>query len=187
MTRLETDINLPFYPLPVVLVTSGTMDRRNVMTAAWTSKVCMEPPILCVAVRRERWTHELITERGCFALNLPTARMVEAVDICGVVSGRDEDKFARCGFTPEAGPGTGTVIIGECPVAFECRVVKNVSLGSHDLFIGEVVTRLVDPELTDARGMAPCHELEPLIYLSPHYATHGEVIGTHGYSKKLRP
>ena len=184
MAKVETNINGPFYPLPAVLVTAGTEGNWNVMTAAWAAKVCMEPPSLCVAVRKERLTHPLIVEHGTFALNIPTTDLVEAVDICGVVSGRDIDKFKRCGLTVIAGPETGTAVIEECPVVFECEVTNTVNIGSHDLFIGTVVSRLVDPEYLDDHGRVDYDSLRPLIYLSPHYTTYGEIIATHGYSKK---
>lgn len=185
MTKVETNINNSFYPLPAILVTAGKKGNWNVMTAAWASKICMEPPTLCVAVRKERLTHPLIVEHGTFALNIPTADLVEAVDICGVVSGREMDKFERCGLTPIEGPKTGTAIIEECPVVFECEVTNTVNIGSHDLFIGKVVSRLVDPEYMGEHGKMDYDILKPLIYLSPHYTTFEEIIATHGFSKKL--
>ncbi len=185
MKKVETNVNKPFYPLPAVLVTSGKEGNWNVMTAAWASKICMEPPHLGVAIRKERLTHPLIVENEAFGLNLPTTDIVEAVDICGVVSGREMDKFKRCNLTPVAGPKTGVAVIEECPVVFECKLVNTVNIGSHDFFIGEVVSRLVDPDYMREHGKINYDDLKPLIYLSPHYTTYGEIIGTHGFSKKL--
>lgn len=185
MKKTETNINNAFYPLPAVLVTAGRKGNWNVMTAAWASKICMDPPHLGVAIRKERYTHSLIIEYGSFALNLPTTDLVKEVDICGIVSGRDMDKFQQCGLTPSEGPRTGVPIIEECPVAFECELVNTVNIGSHDFFVGRVVSRLVDPEFIGERGKVDYDRLKPLIYLSPHYTTHGEIIATHGYSKKF--
>lgn len=184
MSKVETNINNSFFPLPAVLVTAGKEGNWNVMTAAWASKICMEPPHLCVAIRKERHTHHLIVENGSFVLNLPTTDLVEAVDICGVVSGREMDKFQRCDLTPIAGELTGAPVIEECPVAFECELVNTVNIGSHDLFIGKVVSRLVDPDYMDDHGRTDYDTLKPLIYISPHYSTYGEIIGTHGFMKK---
>jgi len=186
MTKIETNVNNPFYPLPAVLVTAGKKGNWNVMTAAWASKICMEPPHLGVAIRKERYTHSLIVENGSFALNLPTTDLVETVDICGVISGKDVDKFEKCNLTPIPGPMTGVAIIEECPVAFECELVNTVNIGSHDFFIGKVVSRLVDPEYLGEHGRIDYEILKPLIYISPYYSTYGKIIGTHGFTKRKR-
>lgn len=180
--KIATSINGPIFALPVVLVTAGNNENRNVMTAAWASKICMEPPSMCVAIRQSRLTHSLILEAECFALNLPNVDLVRAVDMCGTLSGRDEDKFELCGFTSEPGPETGAPIIRECPITFECTLTNTVNIGSHDLFIGKVVSRLVNPEILGTNGREDYTRIRPIVYLSPYYTTQGEVLGNHGFT-----
>ncbi len=120
---------------PVVLVTVG----RNIMTAAAFSFFSFEPPCLMVGIKPENLTFELVTEKGEFGINLPTAEQLEAVRLCGCVSGRTADKFTRASLTPQEGSAIDSFLIAECPVSLECRVVHQVPFrGSHAWFVGQI-------------------------------------------------
>ena len=127
-------------PEPPVLVSCGGLDKPNLITIGWTGTICTQPSMVSISVRPERYSHHLIKESGQFAINLPTEALVKSVDWCGVRSGRDFDKFAACKL--HSAPGsvlTDCPILEESPVNLECRVTQVIPLGSHDLFLAEVV------------------------------------------------
>ena len=128
-------------PEPPVLVSCGGLDKPNLITIGWTGTICTQPSMVSISVRPERYSHHLIQESGQFAINLPTEALVRSVDWCGVKSGRDVDKFAACGL--HSAPGsvlTDCPILEESPVNLECKVTQVIPLGSHDLFLAEVVS-----------------------------------------------
>jgi len=172
------------YPLPAVLVSCGTGQEANIITLAWVGTLCSEPPLVGIGVRPNRHSHGLIVEEGEFVVNLPRAEQVKWVDYCGVVSGRDEDKWAACGFTPAAASQVEVPLIAECPVNIECRLHQTVSLGTHDLFIGQVVAVQMDEDVLDERGHLDLVKASPFAYLNGEYRQVGEVLGTFGYSKR---
>ena len=142
-------------PEPPVLVSCGGLEQPNLITIGWTGTICTQPSMVSISVRPERYSHHLIKESGQFAINLPTEQLVRAVDWCGVKSGRDNDKFAACKL--HAAPGsvlTDCPILEESPVNLECRVTQVIPLGSHDLFLAEVVACDVDESLLDENGKA---------------------------------
>jgi flavin reductase (DIM6/NTAB) family NADH-FMN oxidoreductase RutF len=137
-----------------------------------------------LGVRPSRHSHGLITEVGEFVVNLPTADQVEWVDYCGTVSGRDEDKWEACGFTRDSGAEVKVPLIAECPVNLECRLDRTVSLGSHDLFIGHVVSVQMDEAVLDERGRFEVTKARPLAYLNGDYHRVGEQLAPHGFSRR---
>ena len=140
-------------PEPPVLVSCGGLDKPNLITIGWTGTICTQPSMVSISVRPERYSHHLIRESGQFAINLPTEALVKSVDWCGVRSGRDFDKFAACKL--HSAPGsvlTDCPILEESPVNLECRVTQVIPLGSHDLFLAEVVACDVDESLLDENG-----------------------------------
>ena len=140
-------------PEPPVLVSCGGLDKPNLITIGWTGTICTQPSMVSISVRPERYSHQLLCESGQFAINLPTEKLVRAIDWCGVKSGRDNDKFAACKL--HAAPGsvlTDCPILEESPVNLECRVTQVIPLGSHDLFLAEVVACDVDESLLDENG-----------------------------------
>ena len=140
-------------PEPPVPVSCGELEQPNLITIGWTGTICTQPSMVSISVRPERYSHHLIKESGQFAINLPTEQLVRAVDWCGVKSGRDNDKFAACKL--HAAPGsvlTDCPILEESPVNLECRVTQVIPLGSHDLFLAEVVACDVDESLLDENG-----------------------------------
>ena len=140
-------------PEPPVLVSCGGLDKPNLITIGWTGTICTQPSMVSISVRPERYSHQLLCESGQFAINLPTEKLVRAIDWCGVKSGRDMDKFAACGL--HAAPGsvlTDCPVLEESPVNLECRITQRIPLGSHDLFLAEVVACDVDESLLDEKG-----------------------------------
>lgn len=174
------------YPIPAVMVSCGaTPDEYNIMTAAWTGTVCSEPPMCYVSLRSERHSYDIIRRTGEFVINLTTEALAEPTDWCGVRSGRDFDKFAHCGLTPEKSAVVAAPAIAEAPVSIECRVKNIVPLGSHDMFVAEVVNVLVDESLIDDRtGKLDLRKAGLLCYSHGEYFKVGELVGTFGWSVK---
>ena len=183
MTKVTRKPTTALYPVPAVMVSCGTGARANIITLAWVGTLCSEPPLVGISVRPGRYSHELIVETGEFVINLPDAEQARWVDHCGIVSGRDEDKWAACGFTPAPAVEVRAPIIAECPVNIECRVQQTLSLGSHDLFIGQVVAVQVDEAVLDERGRIDLTRARPFAYLNGEYRQVGELLGRIGYSR----
>ncbi len=170
-------------PVPVVMVTCADNDgKANIITIAWAGTINSEPPMLSISVRKERYSHRLISEKGQFAVNLTTQKLAYATDLCGVKSGRDIDKFQATGLTPEKASVIDVPIIKESPVSLEC-VVKNVlELGSHDMFIAEIVAVDVQDEFIDSKGKLSLENAGMIAYSHGKYWTLGNELGFFGYS-----
>jgi flavin reductase (DIM6/NTAB) family NADH-FMN oxidoreductase RutF len=171
-------------PVPVVLVSCGGVKglKPNLITIAWIGSVCSEPPMLSIAVRPERYSHALIKATGEFAVNVPSVDQARVTDWCGVVSGRDVDKFAGAGLTPAAGLKVACPIVMECPLNIECRVRKSLELGSHTLFLSEVVAVQVSSQLVDARGRLDLQRAGLVAFAHGHYFALGRHLGHFGFS-----
>ena len=167
------------YPVPVVLVSCG-VDRPNLITLAWVGVACSEPPIIGIGVRPGRFSHHLIAEAGEFVVNIPRADQVGIVDYCGNASGRDVDKWAACGLTPAPASQVRVPLVAECPVALECRVIHRLSLGSHELFLGQVVAVQADDDLLTAEGRPDYGRAQPLAYVGGGYWQVSGPVGHHG-------
>ena len=175
------------YPLPAVLVTCSDKDGRdNVLTVAWTGTVCTNPPMLYISVRPERYSYAFIKESGEFAVNLTTAAMTRAVDFCGVRSGRDIDKFAAAGLTRIPAEVVKAPLISESPVNIECRVRDVIPLGSHDMFLAEVVHVTVDEKYMDEKGTFHLDQAGPVVYSHGTYFELGKARGSFGYSVRKK-
>ena len=176
------------YPLPAVLVTVRDRERRdNVFTVAWVGTVCTNPPMLTISVRPERFSFEAIRQTGEFVVNLTTEDMVRAVDFCGVKSGRDLDKFSETGLSRQEAVKVAVSSIKECPVNIECRVREEYPLGSHHMFLAEVVHVTVDEACMDERGTFHLDWAGPLVYSHGGYYAAGEKLGTFGFSVRRKP
>ena len=177
------------YPLPAVLVSCGaTPEEYNIFTVAWTGTVCTNPPMCYISVRPERHSYEIIKRTGEFVINLTTKRLARATDWCGVRSGRDYDKFSQMGLTASPAAVVAAPVVGESPVAIECRVKQIVPLGSHDMFVADVVNVLVDEEYIDPEsGRLDLQRAEPITYCHGEYFSLGEVIGHFGWSVRKKP
>ena len=184
MAKVTKKSSTALYPVPAVMVSCGTGDQANIITLAWVGTLCSNPPLVGIGVRPSRYSHGLIQEAGEFVINLPSADQTRWLDHCGIVSGRDEDKWAACGFTPAPATEVQVPLIAECPVNIECRLQQTLSLGSHDLFIGEVVAVQVDEQVLNERGRLDFGKARPFAYMDGEYRQIGELLGTFGYSKK---
>ncbi len=172
------------YPLPVVMVTTSDPKRMgNIITIAWTGILCSEPPMVGISVRPQRYSYPLIQESKEFVINIPTENLTYATDYCGTYSGRDTDKFAALNLTPVPARMVQAPLIKECPVNLECRVTREVSLGSHQLFIAEVVAIHADEEVLSDSDQIQWEETKPVAYCRGRYVSLGRQLGKHGFSR----
>lgn len=171
------------YPLPVVMVSvQGKDGKPNIITVAWAGTVCTNPPMVSISVRPERFSHHLIEETGEFVINLTTKELAFATDYCGVRSGRDVDKWKEMKLTPLPSTVVSVPGIEQSPVNIECKVVKTERLGSHDMFIAEVVAVRVDDKYMDEKGSFHLSAAEPIVYSHGEYYDMGKKLGRFGYS-----
>jgi flavin reductase (DIM6/NTAB) family NADH-FMN oxidoreductase RutF len=173
--------------VPVVMVSCAGKDgKSNIITVAWAGTVNSEPPMLSVSIRKQRHSHKLISETGEFVVNLVTQRLVRAADYCGVVSGRDVDKFEATKLTPVKASRVNCPLISESPVNIECKVRNVVTLGSHDMFIGEIVCVNVDDRLIDPKGKLHLEKAGLTAYSHGEYWKLGDSLGFFGFSVASR-
>lgn len=173
-------------PLPPTLVTCGTVEKPNVFTVAWTGIVNTQPPVTYISVRPERYSYELIKESGEFVINLPTQELVRAVDYCGVKSGRNTDKFADMGLTAEKAAEVSAPILVQSPVNIECNVRDIIRLGTHDMFLADIVKLDVAKELLDENGRLALDKAGLLAYAHGEYFALGKKLGSFGYSVRKK-
>ncbi|MCI8518040.1 MAG: flavin reductase family protein [Hungatella sp.] len=175
------------YPVPVVMVSCQRPgETPNIITVAWAGTVCSDPVMLSVSVRKERYSHGILTDTGEFVVNLVTKDLAFATDFCGVKSGRDVDKFAEMKLTPLPSSRISAPGIQESPVNLECRVRQVLQLGSHDLFLAEVVGVTADKRLMDEKGKLHLNESGLVAYSHGEYFELGEKLGKFGYSVQRR-
>lgn len=178
-------------PLPAVLVTCKSGDRQNVFTVAWTGITNTQPPKTYISVRKSRLSYELIRESGVFALNLTTEELAYAADFCGVRSGRDVDKFEKCALATEPGSKIDVPLIEKSPLSIECRVTDVIEMGSHDLFLADILAVDVNEELVDSSGRLALERAGLIAYVHGEYRALGRKLGKFGWSvekkKKKRP
>lgn len=171
------------YPLPAVMVScQGNDTKPNIITVAWAGTVCTNPPMLSISVRPERYSYHLIEEYGEFVVNLTTKRLVKATDFCGVRSGRDVDKFKECHLTPLPSKHIKAPGIAESPVNIECKVREVKPLGSHTMFLADVVGVTIDDTLLDEKDKFDLNAAGLVTYSHGEYFLLGEKLGTFGYS-----
>ncbi|MBR5514681.1 MAG: flavin reductase family protein [Clostridia bacterium] len=173
-------------PVPCVLVTSGSVQKPNVFTVGWTGIINSQPPKLYVSIRPERYSYELIKESRELVVNLPTQAMTRSVDICGVRSGRDMDKFAKCHFTPVPASEVSAPVIEECPIALECKVFDIIPLGTHDMFLCDIVAVDVEEKLLDEKGKLRMEKCNLIAYSHGDYMALGRKLGSFGYSVRKK-
>ena len=176
------------YPAPPVLVSCGGTQKwkPNLITIAWAGNVCSDPPMLSISVRPERYSHEIIRTTREFVVNVPSAGQARAVDWCGMVSGRDEDKFSGAGLTPAPALKVRPPIVRECPLNIECRVQESLELGSHTMFVAEVVAVQVSVDLVDGKGRLRLDKCGLLAFAHGQYFVLGRCIGRFGFSVRKR-
>lgn len=175
------------YPLPAVLVSAASVDGKdNIFTVAWTGTICSDPPMVSISVRPERYSYSLIRESGEFVINLTTEKLAFATDYCGVKSGRDVDKWKEMRLTKIPGSAVQVPLIGESPVNIECRVKEVIELGSHHMFVADVVAVHAQEKYMDKKGKFDLAKADPIVYSHGTYYTIGKPLGTFGYSVKKK-
>ena len=175
------------YPLPAVMVSvTDGKGQDDIITVAWTGTICTNPPMVYISVRPSRFSHHMLMETGEFVINLTTEKLTRATDYCGVRSGRDVDKFKETGLTREKAEFVKAPMIRESPVSIECRVTEVKKLGSHDMFLAEVLAVHADEEYMDENNRFDLNHARPLVYSHGEYLGTGKKLGTFGYSVKKR-
>ena len=157
------------YPNPAVMVSCSDGVNDNIITLAWAGTVCSNPPLISISIRPARYSHGLISASKEFVINIPDEKMIEACEFCGTKSGRRIDKFKELGLTKEKGFIVNTPLIKECPINIECKVRQIIHLGTHDMFIGEVVSVDADEEVIPSGGEIDYERISVLSYLMDNY------------------
>lgn len=174
-------------PAPAALVSCQRPgERPNMLTIAWCGNINSNPPMLSISVQPIRYSHGILVDTGKFVVNLPTRGIARAVDYCGVVSGREVDKWASTGLTPCEVEAVSCPGVAECPINIACRVTERISLGSHDLFLAKVEGMSVNASLVDKTGCFRLEKADLLCYAHGHYFTLGERQGYFGWSVRKR-
>ncbi len=171
------------YPLPAVLVScADKAGNKNMITIGWTGTICSDPAMAYVSIRKNRFSHHMVSETGEFVINLTTEALAHATDYAGVKSGKDIDKFKELGLTPTMGTLEYAPMIEESPVCIECKVESIQELGSHDMFIGRVVAVHADEAYMDENGKFDLAKAHPIVYAHGQYYGIGKRIGKFGFS-----
>ena len=170
------------YPLPAVMVSSGTMEKSNIMTVAWTGIINTNPAMCYISVRPERYSYNLIKDQGEFVINLTNKSLAYATDWCGVKSGAKVDKFKEMNLTKEKAKFVKCPIIKESPVAIECKVKEIRKLGSHHMFIAEILSIDADEKYIDEKGAFDISKCDLIAYANGGYYPLESKIGKFGYS-----
>lgn len=171
-------------PLPAVLVTCGTMEKANVLTVAWTGIINTHPAMTYISVRPSRHSYNIIKSNGEFVINLTTSAMCRSVDFCGVRSGEKIDKLDICGLHKEKSSKIQAPLIAESPLSLECRVTEIKSLGTHDMFIAEIIAIDIEERFIDSKGKLNLQQAGLLAYSHGEYFSIGRKLGEFGYSVK---
>ncbi|HBL74427.1 MAG: flavin reductase [Bacteroidetes bacterium GWF2_42_66] len=190
MAKINWKPGTMIYPLPAVLVSCGeTPDEYNLLTIAWTGTICSDPAMCYISVRPSRHSYEIIKRTGEYVINLTTEEMARATDWCGCRSGAKFNKWKETGLTPAPASFVKAPIVQEAPISIECRVTKIIELGTHHMFISEVVNVIADDRYIDPEtGAFSLKKADPICYSHGHYFKMGEPIGKFGWSveKKKR-
>lgn len=171
-------------PVPVVLVTCGTVEKPAGLTIGWTGITCSDPPKTYISVRPERNSHDIIKENGEFVINMMPSSFVRQVDYCGIKSSKNEDKLAKMKLIPTASNNISAPQIAQAAISMECRVTDVIPLGSHDMFMADILSVNIDKSLIDERGRLKIEQAGLMAYAHGTYFALGKKIGSFGYSVK---
>lgn len=169
-------------PVPAVMVSVGDENEKNILTVAWCGTLATTPPKTYISVRPSRHSYEIIKRTGEFVINLVPSRLAKSADYCGIFTGAKVDKFEKCHLTPEACAGVSAPAIAECPVSIACRVTDTVSLGSHDMFVADVVSVSASEELFDENDALHMEKADLVAYVHGAYFSLGKFLGKFGFS-----
>ncbi len=187
MSKVQLPAGTGLFPVPAVMISCASVDAGpDIVTVAWTGVVCSEPPMVSISLRESRHSHHIIADSREFVLNIPSEEQVAAMDYCGLVSGRDHDKFKECGFTAEKPSKLGYApLIKECPVNLECKVHQVHNLGSHNVFIAEVVAVHANEEIVENNRVK--HDAaKPICYAGSTYYALGQPVARVGAGKEIK-
>ena len=173
-------------PLPPVMVTCGNMEKSNVITVAWTGIINTIPPKTYISVRPSRHSYGIIKDSGEFTINLTPASLIKSADYCGIYTGAKVDKFEKCGFTKEEGEKVCCPSIAESPLRLECKVSEIIPLGTHDMFLADIVSVGVDESLLDEKGALHLDRAGLAAFAHGEYFELGKRIGSFGFSVKKK-
>ena len=182
MAKLHWKPGTLLSPIPPALVSSGTIEKPNVMTAAWTGIIASEPAMTYVSIRPSRYSHQIISKTKEFVINLPTLDLADVTDWCGVKTGAKVDKFKETGLIAEACEHVKAPAIAQSPVSIECKVVDIQHYGTHDMFIAKIVGVNVDEKYVSDDGKVHFEKMGILGYMHGFYYTMGRQLGKYGYS-----
>lgn len=174
------------YPIPAVMVSCGDMEKSNIITVAWTGIVNTNPPMIYVSIRPERYSYEIIKKNREFVINLTTEQLAYATDWCGVKSGTKEDKFKKMNLTKEKASIVKCPMIKESPISIECKVKEIKKMGTHDMFIANVVAINVDEKYINEKGAFDISKCKLISYANGGYYTLGKKVGSFGYSVRKK-
>lgn len=183
MPKVLLEPQTMLFPLPAVMVSCQKRNEKpNIITLSWVGVVCSEPPAVGLAIRKNRFSFDIIKESRQFVVNVPTQKLLKATDFCGTHSGKHVDKFAEAKLTAVKCAKTGAPLIKECPVSLECKLKKVLDLGSHCLFIGEIVATHVDSEYLNGKGEPDVEKMKLFCYCprAHQYRAVGEVLALYG-------
>jgi len=169
-------------PVPVVMVSCGSMEKPNIITLAWVGTINSEPPMVSISIRKERYSHDLIENSGKFAINLVSEDLVKETDYCGIKSGRDVNKFTHLRLKAIEGNVTGVPMIAQSPVNMECTVKQILRLGTHDMYIASIDAVHVKNELMDKKGSVDLDKAGLVAYSHGEYYRLGKYLGFYGFS-----
>ena len=169
-------------PVPPVMVSCGDMEKPNILTVAWTGLTNTVPAKTYISVRPSRHSHGIIKEKGEFVLNLTPAAMARTADYCGIYTGAKVDKFKKCNLTPVEAEEVSAPMIGECPVSLCCRVTNVIPMGSHDMFLADILAVYVNEELLDPGGKLHLEKADLCAYAHGDYYSLGRIVGHFGFS-----
>ena len=187
MSKLMWKPGTMLYPVPSVMVScTNNQGENNIITIAWTGIICSDPAMLYISVRPERHSYHMIKETGDFVVNIPNRSLAFATDYCGVKSGKDVNKFEHLKLTPAKSNLVAAPYIDECPVSLECKVKDIIRLGSHDMFIAEIMCVNVDDSLLDSKGKLHLNKADLICYNHGEYRTLADSLGTFGFSVKKK-
>lgn len=182
MKKLKWPGSTLLMPVPPTLVSCGTVEKPNALTIAWTGIINSQPPKTYISIRPERYSYNIIKESGEFVINMPTAKMVRAIDYCGCRSGEKENKIAAMGLTAIECEGSSCPQIEESPIALTCKVTEIVKMGSHDMFLADITGVIVDEALLDKKGKLQIEKAGLIAYAHGQYFELGKKIGSFGFS-----
>jgi flavin reductase (DIM6/NTAB) family NADH-FMN oxidoreductase RutF len=185
LKKVEKKASMILAPIPVVMVSCEASGfSRNIITLAWVGNICSDPPLVSISIRPERYSYAIIRESKEFVINIPSSAILWATDYCGVVSGREVDKFSQTGLTAIPGSLVKAPMIEEAPLNIECQVKQIIPLGTHDLFIAEVLLAHVNEDCLNEKELPDLDKMQGVAYGNGNYYQIKNYLGYHGYCQR---